>query len=103
LVVPTTFLSSREISAAPGKVLRHLRRGSPTVVTANGKPVAILTATSDTTLERDLSALSRSRFGQALAALQDAAARSGASRLSPAVAEAEIAAARRARRRRHVA
>jgi antitoxin (DNA-binding transcriptional repressor) of toxin-antitoxin stability system len=99
----TTFLSSREISAAPGKVLRRLRRGSTTVVTANGKPVAILAATSGATLERDLSVFSRARFAQALAALQAAAANSGASRLSAGAVDTEIAAARKERRRRHVA
>jgi antitoxin (DNA-binding transcriptional repressor) of toxin-antitoxin stability system len=99
----TAFISSREISAAPGKVLRSLRRGSPAVVTANGKPVAILTPTSEATLARDLSALKLSRFGQALTTLQDAARRSGASRLSSAVVNAEIASARKERRQRHVA
>lgn len=97
----TTFLSSREISAAPGKVFRRLRRGSTTVVTANGKPVAILTATSPATLERDLSVFSRARFEQSLDALRTAAASSGASRLSVGAVNTEIAAARRERRRRH--
>lgn len=97
----TTFLSSREISAAPGKVLRRLRPGSTTVVTANGKPVAILAATSGATLERDLSVFSRARLAQALTTLQAAAARSGAARLSTKAVNTEIAAARKDRRRRH--
>jgi antitoxin (DNA-binding transcriptional repressor) of toxin-antitoxin stability system len=70
------------------------------VITAKGRPVAVLLRIAAASVE-STRALARSvRALQAQAALQQAAAASGAAGLSLPDIDAEIAAARRARRRK---
>ncbi|MBM3888366.1 MAG: hypothetical protein FJ388_04490 [Verrucomicrobia bacterium] len=69
------------------------------VITAKGRPVAILTPTSPDSLPVTLAALRSVRALQAMSALQEAAETNGTARLSMTAIDAEIAAARRARRK----
>lgn len=69
------------------------------VVTAKGRPVAILTPTSADTLPATLAALRSARALQAMSSLQETAKANGTARLSMAAIDTEIAAARRARRK----
>ncbi|MCY3793019.1 MAG: type II toxin-antitoxin system Phd/YefM family antitoxin [Gammaproteobacteria bacterium] len=69
------------------------------VVTSNGKPIALLSATSDETLEESLGAIRRARAQSAVAAMQQASFKAGTDRLSMKEIDAEIRAARRERRK----
>ena len=69
------------------------------VVTSNGKPIAVLSATSEEPLEESLDAVRRARAQAAVAAIQQASRNRGTDGLSLDEINAEIDAARRSRRR----
>lgn len=94
------FVSTRELSKQPGRVMRSLRTKGPQVITQNGEPAAYLIPTSGMGIEADLDALRRLLLGRALDAAQGEVAKSGATELAPEEVDAEIAAARRERARR---
>ena len=87
-ILPTTniltvdFISIRDFRTQPDKIWEKLARAHQMVVTRNGKPFAILTATSPTDLETDLQNLRRSRFGRALAGIRTEAQKKGLDKLS---------------------
>jgi hypothetical protein len=70
------------------------------IVTAEGQPVAVLLRTDAASLAPTLAALRSVRALRAQAALQKAAAAQGTDQLGLSDIDAEIAAARHARRRR---
>ena len=69
------------------------------VVTAHGKPIAVLSAPSEEHLEESLRAVRRARAQAAVAAIQQASRDRGTDRLSPDEINAEVDAVRRPRRR----
>ena len=71
--------------------------GKELVVTSNGKPIALLSATSEERLEESLDAMRHARAQATVAAIQDASLQSGTHRMSLEEINAEIDAARRAR------
>lgn len=93
-----SFVSTRELSKQPGKVMRRVAEEGPQVITQNGVPAAYLVPASGNGIEADLDALRRLLLGRAVDAAQAEAARSGASETTMAEIEAEIAAYRQARR-----
>ena len=93
-----SFISTRELSKQPGRVLRQVKKDGPQVITQNGTPAAYLIPTSGRGIEADLDALRRLLLGRALDATQAEAACNGTSALTEAEIAAEIAAVRRARR-----
>jgi prevent-host-death family protein len=93
-----SFVSTRELSRQPGKVMTKVSEEGPQVITQNGVPAAYLIPTSGRGIEADLDALRRLLLGRALDAAQAEAARSGVSTLTAAEIEAEVAAYRRERR-----
>lgn len=97
------FVSSRELSKQPGLVLRRLKRSGAQIITLNGVPAATLLPASGLGIEADLDLIHRVRMGQALAAAQAEAARSGADALTLDDIDAEISAVRgEAKKRRAV-
>lgn len=95
-----TFISTRELSKQPGKVMRKATTEGPQIITQNGVPAAYLVPTSGRGIEADLDALRRLLLGRALDAAQAEAARSGTNELTMAEIDAEIAAARAERKSR---
>lgn len=93
-----SFISTRELSRHPGKVMAKVSEEGPQVITQNGVPAAYLIPTSGRGIEADLDVLRRLLLGRALDAAQAEAARSGASEMSMDEIDAEIAAYRRERR-----
>lgn len=69
------------------------------VITSNGKPVAILTPTDETTLEESLAAIRSARAVQAVTRLQRRSRELGTDKLRRHEIEEEIRAARQARKR----
>lgn len=93
-----SFVTTRELSKQPGRVMRRLRADGPQVITQNGQPAAYLVPASGRGIESDLDAIRRLLLGRALDAAQAEAALSGTSELSASEIELEIKAARKARR-----
>jgi prevent-host-death family protein len=93
------FVSVRELRGQPADVWKELARRKELVVTSNGRPIAILTASSEESLEEDLASIRRARAVRAAASLQRAALEGGLDRLPEAAIEAEIRAARKSRGR----
>ena len=96
----TKWLASRELSAHPGRVLAAVGRVGRVLVTANGKPKAIMIPTSEETFARDLEMLDRVRLASAVEAIRVDSVNAGTDALSMDEIDAEVAAARAERRRR---
>ena len=94
------FVSVRELRNRTSQLWRDLERERDLIVTSHGKPVAILSATDEHSLERALGDIRRSRARAALAEIHREAARRGLDRLSMEEIDAEIKAARSRRRAR---
>ncbi len=91
------FVSVRELRSRSAAVWRSLAREKDIVVTSNGKPIAVLSATTASTLEASLAALRQARAQLAVAAMQRRALETGADRLTLEEVNAEIDAIRRSR------
>jgi hypothetical protein len=92
------LLNTRELSKDTAKVLRNLPKSGPRVITRGSEPVGILIPPSPGGIEADIELLSRLRLAQALAATQREAVLSDTATLSMSDIDAEIHAARSARR-----
>ncbi len=69
------------------------------VITSNGKPIAILSAVSEETLEEALKSIRAARAIAAAETMQRHSVRTGTDRMTKAEIEAEIAAVRKKRSR----
>ena len=96
----TKWLASRELSAHPGRALAAVSKAGRVLVTANGKPKAIMIPTSEETFSRDMEMLDRVTLANAVEAIRADSVKAGTDALSMADIDAEIAATRSERRRR---
>lgn len=95
----TKWLASREFSAHPGRALAAVSRAGRVLVTANGKPKAIMIPTSEETFARDLEMLDRVTLTQAVEAIRAESVINGTDNLTMEEIDAEVAAVRTTRRR----
>lgn len=93
------FITVRDLRGRSGQVWTKLAREREIILTSNGKPIAILSAVTEDTLEESLAAVRRARSVAAVEQLQRQSVNSGTDTLSPATINREIASARKARRR----
>ena len=93
------FVSIRQLRTESAAVWEALAASKDLVVTSNGKPIAVLSATTATTLEASLAALRQARAQLAVAAMQRSAKETGADQFTLDDVNAEIEAARRQRKR----
>ncbi len=91
------FLSTRELRNRPGYV-RKLVQKEDLVLTANGKPIAIMVGIRDEDLEQTAHLLRQARAQLALSRIHREAARRGLDKLSLAEINAEIRAVRAKRK-----
>ena len=91
------FVSVRELRSRSAAVWSSLAREKDLVVTSNGKPIAVLSATTASTLEASLAALRQARAQLAVSAMQQRARETGADRMTLEDVNAEIDAVRRNR------
>lgn len=84
------FVSVRDLRGKTSELWKDLEQERELVVTSNGKPVAILTATDEGSFETCLWTLRRSRASEALAKLQRDAKERGLNQLAPEDIEDEI-------------
>lgn len=93
------FITVRDLRGRSGQVWNKLAREREVVLTSNGKPIAILSAVSEETLEESLAAMRRARAVAAVEKLQRRSVQAGTDKLSPAEVAAEILAVRKAHHR----
>ena len=93
------FVSICQLRTESAAVWEALAASKDLVVTSNGKPVAVLSATTATTLEVSLAALRQARAQLAVTAMQRRAKETGADQFTLDDVDAEIEAARRQRKR----
>ena len=94
------FVTVRELRGRTSELWDELARQRELIVTNNGKPIAILSATDAESLEASLRNLRRCRAADALSGLQREAERRGLDRLTLDEVDEEIQALRKARKAR---
>lgn len=94
------FLSVRDLRGNSAGVWRDLPHEKEMVITSNGRPVALLTAVDETSVEQSLAAWRQVRAMQAIADIQKGSTHKGTDAISPKEIDAEIAKVRQARRKR---
>lgn len=92
------FVSTRELRNRPGRV-RDLVGKDDLVLTADGKPIAILLGIEEGELEEATRVIRQAKAQLALSRLRKQAARRGAARMSASAINAEIRAVRSQRKR----
>lgn len=92
-------ITIRDLRTRPRQARETLRGGQEALLTANGKPVALMVPVSGESLDDTLIAWRRAKAQMALAAIRAQARDSGADRLSVRELDKVVAAARRVRRR----
>ncbi len=94
------FVAIRELRSKTASIRQDLAQAREIVLTANGRPFAIMTPVSPDTVEEEIQAIRRARTRAAVDALRAAAKTTGVDALTMEDIDAEIATARRARRKR---
>ncbi len=84
------FVTVRDLRGKTSELWKELEQERELVVTSNGKPIAILSATNEESFEECLWTLRRSRAGEALASLQRDAAERGLNEQTPEEVDTEI-------------
>ena len=93
------FITVRDLRGRSGQVWTKLAREREVILTSNGKPIAILSAVSEDTLEESLVAVRRARAVAAVGKMQRHPVQVGTNKLFTRDIAAEIKAARKARHR----
>ena len=92
------FISVRELNTRPKEIWEKIKE-EELVITSNGKPIALLSAVSEETLEKTLRMIRRSRALMALEEMQKKSLASGLDKMTDVAIEAGIRAIRKARRK----
>ena len=95
----TKWLASREFSAHPGRALAAVSRSGRVLVTANGKPKAIMIPTSEDTYAQDMEMLDRVSLAQAVESIRSKSVVNKTDGITMAEIDAEVAAVRKSRSR----
>ena len=93
------FLSVRDLRSNSARVWRELPEEGEMVVTSNGRPVAVLTAVDEASVQQALTAWRRVRATQAISDIQRESVRKGTDQLSMDLIDSEIAIVRQGRRK----
>ena len=93
------FISVRDLRGRSAQIWQQLAYEQELVVTSNGKPIAILTATDEDGFEQSINELRRVRALRAIGTLQKRSMARGRDQLSSKEIDTEIGRTRRARSR----
>lgn len=93
------FLSVRDLRGNSARVWRELPNEREMVITSNGRPVALLTAVDQSTVEQSLSTWRRVRATQAISDIQRESTRKGTDQLTMTDIDVEISRVRQGRRK----
>jgi antitoxin (DNA-binding transcriptional repressor) of toxin-antitoxin stability system len=91
------FLTVRDLRGKSGQIWKELPKEGEMVVTSNGRPIAILAAINDATLEESLAAFRKARAIEAVASLQRRSVELGTDKISMDEINAEISDVRKKR------
>jgi antitoxin (DNA-binding transcriptional repressor) of toxin-antitoxin stability system len=91
------FISVRDLRGKSAEVWKELPAEREVVVTSNGRPIAILSAVSESNLEESLSAIRQSRAAEAVMSLQRRSVERGTDIIALEEIDAEIKAVRKKR------
>lgn len=94
------FVTVRDLRSKSAQIQRQLPEEREMVLTSNGKPIAILFATTGDSLEESLAIIRRARAVAAASFLQMQSVKSGRDSMSLDEINKEIAAERKSRRRK---
>ena len=89
------FVSVRDLRGNSSAVWKKLQTEREMVITSNGKPIAVLSAVSETSLEETLKAIRQSVAVASVNSMQEQSVRSGRVKLSLKEINSAIAAVRR--------
>ena len=92
------FISVREMNTRPKEIWEKIKE-EELVITSNGKPIALLSAVSEETLEKTLRMIRRSRALMALEEMQKKSLASGLDKMTDVEIGAGIRAIRKTRRK----
>ena len=92
------FVAVRDMRNRSAQLWSDLSREREMIVTSNGKPVALLTAVTEESVEDLLAAVRQARAVTSVSRMQERSARAGNDRLTRADINAEIRVVRKARR-----
>ena len=93
------FISVRDLRGKSAEVWKELPVEREVVVTSNGRPIAILSAVSESNLEESLSAIRQARAAEAVMGLQRRSVEKGTDSIAMEEIDAEIKAVRKKRAR----
>lgn len=91
------FVSVRDLRGKSAQIWKRLAQAKTLVITSNGKPIAILSPTSEDTLEESLSAIRTARAIAAVEAIQNKSVQIGKDKMGLEEINTEIRAERKAR------
>ena len=91
------FVSVRDLRGKSAQIWKQLVQLREMVITSNGKPIAIISATSEETLEESLSAIRTARAMAAVEAMQLKSVETGKDRISLEEINDEVQAERKTR------
>ena len=91
------FIAVRDLRAKSSQVWKSLPKDKDVIITLNGKPIAILSATSGESLEESLQAIRTARAMTAVETMQIKSAHTGRNRISLQEINVEIQAERKSR------
>lgn len=94
------FVPIRELRTKTASIRQELASAREIVLTANGRPFAVMTSVNPDTVEEEIQAIRRARTLAAIDAIHAASRATGGDKLTMDDINTEIAAARRARRKR---
>ena len=84
------FVTAKDLRTQASSIWADLPGEQEVVITLNGKPVAIMTATNDKDFEQSLRAIRRARMMEAVSSLQQISVQSGRDKMTEKDIEAEI-------------
>jgi antitoxin (DNA-binding transcriptional repressor) of toxin-antitoxin stability system len=93
------FLSVRDLRGKSAQVWEELPDEREMIITSNGRPIAILSAITESNLEESLKAFRQARAVEAVARLQRRSVEQGTDRVTMDEIDAEIKAIRKKRAR----
>jgi len=92
------FVTAKDLRTQASSIWGELPREQEVVITVNGKPVAIMTATSDKDFEHSLRTIRRARAMEAVTSLQQSSVKTGKDSISEKEIQAAIKEVRRSRK-----
>jgi antitoxin (DNA-binding transcriptional repressor) of toxin-antitoxin stability system len=93
------FLTVRDLRSKSAQIWKELTDEQEMVITNNGRPVAILSATNESNLETSLNSIRRARLADAVSSIQEESIRNKTNDITQEEIDEEIKKTRKARKR----